>query len=152
MTVNMPVKELAYEETLQLTGETDFGIAMAAAMSGEQAIPPEGLRFDSTFVGELTGPKLSGKVEGIDYVLMRGDGIVKLHAHAVITTTDGDRISFFADGTAVVGEGTPIAQLRENVVLHTACPEYAWVNREQFWATGELDLSTGKGTLKGYMA
>jgi hypothetical protein len=151
MSVNMSVQELVYTETLQLTGETDFGIGMQAAMSGAQAIPPGGLRFDLPFQGELEG-KIAGGIAGTDYAFMRGDGIGLLHAHAIITTEDGERISFFADGLALFEPGSPIAQLRENVTLYSASPKYAWVNRLQIWATGQGDLSTNQTTLKGYSA
>ena len=152
VSVTMSVQELVYEETFQLTGETHFGIDMQSALSGAQEIPPEGVRFDITFAGELKGPKLKGKIVGTDYVLMRGDGLPILHVHAVITTDDGERISFFGDGSATLVPGTPVVQLRENVTLHTAAAKYAWVNRQLFWATGKTDLSAGQATLKGYSA
>jgi hypothetical protein len=146
----LAVRELLYEETLTMTGSTDFGIDMESALSGATPIPPEGVRIDVAFAGELTGPKLAGKILGTDYVLLRGDGVIKLDVRAVIDTTDGQRIAFRADGVSNVTGGK--ATLRENVALHTASPRYAWVNKAQFWATGETDLATGKGTLKGYLA
>ena len=151
MSGTMSVQELVYEETFQLTGETHFGIDMQSALSGAVAIPPEGVRIDVAFAGELTG-KIKGKIAGIDHTLMRADGAIFLHVHAVITTDDGERISFFADGTATMEPGSPVIQLRENVTLHTAAAKYAWVNRQLFWATGKTDLSTGQATLKGYSA
>jgi hypothetical protein len=151
MSVTMSVEELVYTETLQLTGETNFGIGMQAALSGAQAIPPEGLRLDIPFQGELKG-KIAGQIAGTDYAVLRGDGVGLLHVHAVITTKDGERIAFFADGVALFEPGSPTAQLRENVTLYSASPKYAWVNRLQIWATGPMDLSTGQGTLKGYSA
>jgi hypothetical protein len=147
----MSVQELVYEETIQLTGEINFGIDMQAAMSGAQAIPPEGLRLDFPFQGELKG-KIAGQIAGTDYGILRADGVGLLHVHAVITTEDGERISFFADGVALFEPGSPIAQLRENATLYSASPKYSWVNRLLFWATGPIDLSTGQGTLKGYSA
>jgi hypothetical protein len=152
MSETMSVQELVYEEIIQSTGETHFGIDMQSALSGAQEIPPEGVRFDITFAGELTGPKLKGKIVGTDYVLMRGDRLPTLHVHAVITTEDGERISFFGDGIAILEPGSPVMQLRENVTLHTAAAKYAWVNRQLFWATGGTDPSTGQATLKGYSA
>ena len=152
MSETMSIQELVYEETFQMTGETHFGIDMQSALSGAQAIPPEGVRVDVTCEGELTGPKIKGKIAGTDYVLMRGDGVSKLHVHAVITTDDGERIACYGDGIAALEPGSPVVQLRENVTLHTASAKYAWVNRLQFWATGESDLSTGIAALKGYSA
>ncbi len=152
MAETMPVQELVYEETIQLTEMIDFGIDMQSALSGSKAIPPEGARVNVSFEGELTGPKLKGKIAGKDYLLIRGDGIAKLNVHAVITTDDDERIALRADGVFIPQEGSPIGQVRENVTLHTAVPKYAWVNRLQFWATGQVDLSASKVTLKGYSA
>jgi hypothetical protein len=147
----MPVEELVFEETLQLTGETNFGVDMQSAMSGAQPIPPEGLRFDLPYQGELTG-KIAGKIAGTDYALLRGDGVGILHVHAVITTTDGERIALYADGVALFEPGSPIAQLRENVTLFSASAKYSWVNRMRFWATGQMDLTASKGVLMTYTA
>ncbi len=152
MPETMSVQELIYNETIQITGQTDFGMDMQSALSGAREIPPEGVRLDIDFEGELTGPKLSGKIAGTDYAYMRGDGVAKLHVHAVITTDDGERIALYADGIAMVQPGSPTMQLRENVTLHTAAPEYSWVNRLQIWVTGQGDLSTGQTALKGYSA
>ncbi len=152
MSETMPVQELAYDAAVQLTGEINFGIDMKSAMADPKAIPPEGVRVDVPFEGELTGPKLKGKIAGTDYLLLRGDGIAKLDIHAVITTDDGERIAFYGDGVGIAQEGSSTVQLRENVTLHTASPKYSWVNRQQFWATGQVDLSNGKITVKGYSA
>ncbi len=152
MSETMSVQELVYDETIQLTEMADFGIDMQSALSGAKAIPPEGVRVNVAFEGELTGPKLKGKIVGTDYLLLRGDGVAKLNVQAVITTDHGERIAFYADGVFIPQEGSPIGQVRENVTLHTAAPKYSWVNRLQFWATGQADLSTGKVTLKGYSA
>ena len=152
MSTKAPVQELLYEANFQLTGETHFGIDMQTALSGGSPIPPEGLRFDVPFAGEIKGDKLSGKIEGIDYVLLRGDGIVILHIHAVITTDDGERIAFFGEGVATPQQDSPIVELRESVCLQTASPTFAWLNKVHIWATGPLDLSTGKATVKGYVA
>jgi hypothetical protein len=50
-------------------------------------------RFDVPFEGESVGPKLRGKVAGIDYLRTRADGGFELHIHAEITTDDGQKIS-----------------------------------------------------------
>jgi hypothetical protein len=71
--------------------------------------------------------------------------------HAVITTDDGERIAYYADGFSWIPEGSSMGELRVNVTLHTASPKYSWVNRQQFWGTGQFD-STGKITLRGYQA
>lgn len=152
MSATIPVQEFVYDETVRGTGEIDFGISAQALLSGAQAVPPEGVRLNGSFEGELTGPRIKGKIVGTDYALVRGDGVMKLSVQAVITTHDGERIALHADGIGTIPPGASTMQLRENVTLHTAAPEYAWVNRQQFWATGQADLTKGETTLKGYMA
>jgi hypothetical protein len=152
MSETMPVQKLAYEATLQITGETNFGISMEEAMTGAKAIPPGGVRVDVPFQGEISGPKLNGKLAGIDYLILDSPGTGKLHVHAVITTDDGERIALSGDGCANMEPGTPFSHLRENVRLYTASDKYAWVNDRQFWSTGQVDLSNGQITLKTYLA
>jgi hypothetical protein len=151
MPETMPVQEFVYEEIVQMTEMVDFGIDMQSALSGAKKIPPEGVRVNGSFEGEIKGPKIEGKVAGTDYGLIRGDGIIELDAHAVITTSDGEHISYYADGITWTPEGAQQGELRANVTLQTASPKYSWVNRRQFWATGQFD-QTGKITLRGYSA
>jgi len=146
------VGEYLYEEKICLTNIVEFGASFQGVFSTQETLPPQGARFDVTFEGELSGPKLKGKIAGVDYVYMRGDGNTRLHVHAEITTEDGERISFFADGVSVPEEGTGILQIRENVTLHTASSAYSWVNQLQIWAQGTADLAKGEVYLKGYVA
>ena len=150
MAATIGVQELLYEETFQTTGVVDFGIDLASALSGAKPIPPEGLRLNVSFEGELKGPRLRGRIAGTDYILMRGDGLPQLDIHAVITTDDGARIAFHGQGVAI--GGGPTLGLRYSVRLQTAAPAYAWVNRLLVWATGESNPATGFATLKGYAA
>lgn len=151
MSAKIDVQELVYKAKLQITGETDFGISMQAGLSDPASIPPEGVRVDIPFSGQIDG-KVKGKISGTDYLLMRGDGVSQVHVHAVIETDDGARISLFADGVATMMQGVPKAKLSENVSLHTAAAKYVWVNRVQIWATGEADLTNGQIALEAYAA
>jgi hypothetical protein len=65
---------------------------------------------------------------------VRADGRLQLHFHAEITTEDGKKIAFFADGVLTPKSGSPIAQLRLNITLTTCAAEYSWVNPIQVWA------------------
>ena len=38
--------EKVYEQELDLTGVTDFGVSMDDIITGKEAIPPQGARFD----------------------------------------------------------------------------------------------------------
>lgn len=146
------VGELLYEYTVKLTGLTEYGVGFEALMAGTAPPPPEGARFDVPFEGTSIGPKLKGKVTGVDYLRVRADGRFDLHIHADITTDDGQKISLHADGVALPRPGSPVAGLRENVTLFTSSKAYAWVNGLQVWATGTVDLAERVVHLKGYSA
>jgi hypothetical protein len=146
------VGELLYEYTVKLTGMTEYGVSFAALMAGTAPPPPEGARFDIPFEGASIGPKLKGKVTGIDYLRVRADGRFDLHIHAEISTDDEQKISLHADGVALPRPGSPVAGLRENVTLFTSSKAYAWVNGLQVWATGTVDLADQVVHIKGYSA
>ena len=142
--------EKIYEYDLDITGMTDFGISLESILSEKEAVPPQGVRIDVAFEGHASG-RLSGKVRGVDYLRLRPDGRIDLDIRATIETDDGQRISLSADGVAVAHPGNPVADLSENVRLTTASANYAWVNSRQIWASGTVNLATGKIHIEGYM-
>lgn len=146
------VGDLLYDYTVKLAGMTEYGASFQSLMAGTAAPPPEGARFDVPFEGASIGPRLKGRVAGVDYLRIRADGRFELHIHAEITTDDGHRISLHADGVALPRPGSPVAGLRENVTLFTSSKEYAWVNALQVWATGTVDLAEQVVRIKGYAA
>jgi hypothetical protein len=146
-----PPGELIYQYTIQSTGATSYGVpALDALLSGAADIPPQGARYDLTFRGPITGQRLRGTVELSDYLHVRPDGRVELHIHAEITTEDGKKIALYAEGVARFPDGPPVGDLRENVTMTTAEPDYAWVNSLQIWARGTVDLAKGEAHVTGY--
>jgi hypothetical protein len=143
--------ELIYEyDSLRITAMTSYGAPpFDAVMSGAEAIPPSGARYDFTLEGRVSG-RLRGTLKGIDHIEVRPDGRVQLHIHAEITTDDGKKIALFADGVATFPDGLPIAELRETVALTTADPGYEWVNALQIWAVGTCDVTSGEVGIAGY--
>jgi len=153
MSETMAVQEHLYDAAAQLAEPIDFGLDLRAVMSGGKPIPAEGLRLNYNFQAELTGPKLKGKMVGTDYFLLRADGLGIVNAQAVLTTVEGDRIAYHADGiTNSPPQGSTVVQVRENVTFHTANPKYSWINHVLCRVTGTIDLATGKGSMKGYTA
>ena len=142
--------EKIYSYDLDVTGVTDYGVALGTILGGEAAIPPQGVRLDVTFAGRATG-RLSGRVTGIDFVRIRADGRIDLDIRASIETDSGERIALSADGVAVPRPGQPVADLFENITLHTAAGTLAWVNARQIWGVGTVDFSVGKIHIDGYM-
>lgn len=114
---------------------------------------PEGIR--ATFYvtgGELTGPKLRGRVlpVGADWGLMRRDGVFELDVRTSFETADGAIVyaqyrglgDLGADGYErfAAGQLPPKMPLRTLPVLRTAHPEYQWLHRRLCVGIGEADL------------
>jgi hypothetical protein len=60
---------------------------------------PEGIRLDACFSGRVVEGALSGAtLRGIDYLLLRADGIGVSDAYEVISTDAGQNISADAQG------------------------------------------------------
>ncbi len=68
-----------------------------------------------------------------------------------VTTDDGEKIALAAIGIGIPQPGSPIALLRENVMLATASERYAWVNPLQIWGVGSVDFSTGTVNISAYI-
>jgi hypothetical protein len=151
-TIAPPTGELLYEYHATFNAITEFGVSLATLAAGRIPAPPEGARFDVGWEGVCVGPRLTGKVAGVDYLDVRADGRMQLHLHAVITADTGERIAFFADGVALPRAGSSIADVRENVTLRTAYPAYRWVNAIQIWAVGIVDLAGQAIQVRGYVA
>jgi len=142
--------EKIYEYDLDVTGLTDSGVTLQGILSGQEKVPPQGVRIDIAFEGRATG-RLAGRVRGVDYVRVRADGRIDLDIRAVIETENGSRIALSADGVAVPRAGEPIADLCENVILSTAAEDYAWVNARQVWGVGTVNFAAGKVHIDAYM-
>lgn len=141
--------EEIYRYHLEVTGVTEFGVDFGKLTAGEVAPPPEGARFDVWVKGPVEG-KISGKLEGCDYLYVRADGRMELNIRATITTDDGATIALAATGVGWPEAGTPIVRLRENATLFTNHESYAWVNGWQIWAPGEVNLAEGTVDVTGF--
>lgn len=148
----MMAGDLIYEAEIQFTNIVEYGMSMEFLSSGEVPIPPEGARFDQYFQGTLHGPRLRGRISGIDYLYVRADGRFQLHIHAQIITEDGHNISFFSDGVSIQKEGEEGTHLRATVSLFTSSQAYRWLNKLQVWALGSLDLIKGEAFVRAYSA
>src|SRR5215469_16551523 len=106
--------EKIYEVDLDITGVTDYGVAMDAVLSGKEKVPLQGTRFDVSFEGRAKG-RLTGKVRGVDYLLMRADGRADLDVRGTIETEDGHRIAVQIGGIASARANEPVVDLVEHV-------------------------------------
>ncbi|MGH8505499.1 MAG: DUF3237 domain-containing protein [Stenotrophobium sp.] len=120
-----------------------------------EAIGPiaEGLRVNFYITGgEISGPRLRGRVRaaGADWFTMRSDGVGILDVRTTIETHDGALVYLTysgigdagADGYQKMLSGNlpAILPLRTTPRMHTAHPDYQWLNRLQFLSIGEADL------------
>jgi hypothetical protein len=142
--------ELLYEYKGRLTELVEYGASMRDILEGKAELPPGGLRVDISFEGDVEGP-LAGRISGCDYLNIRADGRMELDIKATITTPEGKKIAVAAGGVAVPEEGSTASQLRENVKLTTADPDYAWLNPLEIWATGRADVADGSLRVCGYL-
>ncbi len=123
--------EVLYEMNLKMSPAVNIGPV------------PEGARIDLPFTGEISGPGIHGKIDGVDYMLFRSDGVGRLHIHAVITTDGGDLISVEASGLSTATPDGRFA-IKEAVTYHTGSKELAWLNSTQGLADGFFDMNTNE--------
>lgn len=140
-----------YEGTQDIIGATDFGLTLEEVLGGAP-IPPEGARIDVHVEGPLKGGLLNGSITATDYLYGRPDGRMCLYIRGVVTSDDGARISFLADGVATPQAEGPNMDLRENVTLFTSDTRYTWVNGLQIWGSGVVDNVNGKIEIKTWVA
>lgn len=143
--------DLFYQATIRFTNLVEYGTSMQEFTLGKTILPPEGMRFDQTFEGELHGPKLTGTMTGTDYLYVRADGQFQLHLHARVITDDGVNITFSSSGLSIHKEGERSTRLRATVSLFSSAEAYKWVNSIQLWAIGELDPVNGTAEISAYI-
>jgi hypothetical protein len=150
-TLAIPVEEHLFDETVHLTGITEFGVSWQDLTTGKVAPPPQGARFVIYFEGTLEGPRIKGKLSGVDFLTVRADGRFILDLHLTITTEDGENIYAHEDGILIPPQDdSRIAGLKLNMHLSTASPQYSWVNQLQVWARGTVDWNTGEVQVRAY--
>ena len=106
------MSDLAYQFEADLTRTIAVGLV------------PEGVRLDVAFEGTVVKGRLEGSaVEGIDYLLLRSDGVGVIDAHEVVTLPSGLAVSLHARGYIV-----PPMQLPPPEVILS--PTFAWPDAE----------------------
>ena len=83
---------------------------------------PEGIRLDVHFEGQVTAGALVGaRLRGIDYLLLRGDGVGVIDVYETIDAGDGRVVSARAQGYVVPPEGVELPP--PEVLLS---PDFTW--------------------------
>jgi hypothetical protein len=103
---------------------------------------PEGVRLDVHFDGQVkAGPFGGARVRGIDYVLLRADGVGVIDAYETLEGGDGRVVSAHAQGYIVPPEGVELPP--PDVLLS---PDFSWpdlplpIHGFALYRTGASDL------------
>jgi hypothetical protein len=133
------------------------GLSFIGELSAKVALPvdvgkiPQGMRRIVPILGgEMTGPRLTGKVMpgGTDYQVWRRDGITEIHARYVIETATGARVYVEASGLRRAPPEVMERLFRGELVdqssiyfrtvpkFETSAPELAWLMRSIFLCAG----------------
>lgn len=134
-----PSFELVCHLAIELTRPQEMG----ACPGGTRRIIP-------IVGGTAEGARINGRILniGADWQTVQGDGLAQLDARYAIETGDGAVIEVISQGLrhmapdvaqrAASGEDVPFADyyMRTFIRLETGHPDYAWVNRALFLASG----------------
>ena len=123
---------------------------------------PEGIRLDVFFKGSITdGPLGGATLRGIDYLLLRADGVGTIDAYEVVSTSDGQHLSLHAQGYIVPPAGMQLPAppvllspdfqwpdvplpLHGFVLARTGAREFEWLNRTALAFEGSVNVGTGQ--------
>ena len=130
--------EFLYEEKLKLLPSVDIGLV------------PEGRRINFPFAGNVSGPKISGTLDGVDYVLIRPDDVGLMHVHGVISTHGGDRIAIEVSAFATEAKNEERSVIKGVVTFRTSAKEFAWLNSTQGVEQGYVDLKAREVNVRVY--
>ena len=149
----------------RVTPPPDFVVQIEAAFTDVVVIGavPEGVRIDAHYSGNvIAGPLAGGTVRGVDYLLIRSDGVAVLDVRETITTRAGQCISVRAQGygsirpvhpsgaEVVPSQGAPFtwpdapSPILGTAVCQTSDPEFLWMNAALLVFSGTANLGTNK--------
>jgi hypothetical protein len=136
-----------------------YGFQAQVTRIAPVGLVPEGLRIDVGFAGTLTtGPLTGATIEGIDYLLIRHDGVAVIDARELVSSPDGTAISVHADGYIVPPFDMPELPalldpafrwpdadlpLHGSARLQSAAPALEAVNRSIYAFTGTVNMARG---------
>lgn len=145
--------------------ETPYFV-IEAQLAGQDSVGlvPEGLRMDGHIRGSVPeGIRAGATTTGIDYLVMRHDGVGVIDARYIVAGADGVTAAMTIRG--FLGEPSPglleamldpeFEMPDADIPLHgaawfqTMAPQYAFVNHTVFDFTGTINMVTGLLRLTG---
>jgi hypothetical protein len=132
-----------FDESVQLTNMTEYGISWSDLVSRKVAPPAEGARFDIYFEGDVTGEKLNGRIRGVDFLEVRADGRFMLNIQATIITDDGETIALQEAGVLRPGSTSGESDIRFDMKFTAHSAKYKWLNTTPVLAFAKVDHEKG---------
>ena len=116
-------------------------------------LPAGERRYVPLIGGRVSGPELNGEIAegGVDWQVMRPDGVIEIAAHYVIRTDDGALVEVRSEGLrhgppevlAQLARGEPVERdamyFRTVVRFSTAAPAWSHLNKVLALACGARD-------------
>lgn len=137
--------------TVAFDSQTDYGISFRDILSGVP-IPERGVRLDVAVSGTMSGSRLGGRVQGIDYIEVRPGHQVTRHLHLSFFTDAGGRVAASGEGVVTPTATIPITDVRVALLCRSNTAQTAWIDGQTIWAVGELDPFDEKVSASLYLA
>ncbi len=130
---------------------------------------PEGIRFYNTWEGQVVGGPFTGAhIFGVDYFLLRPDGVGEIDAPEVIDAGD-KRLTGDVRGYVVPPDGLAMPSLEEiaspgfefpdidfrvtaSVTIKCSVPGYEWLNKTVAVVEGTANMATGRLSIEARAA
>ena len=113
-------------------------------------VPQGGRRMIPILSGRVAGPRLSGQLlaGGVDYQLIRSDGLAEIHARYIIETDRGERV--YVENTGIRrGPPEAMARLRRGepvdpaVIYFRTVPRFETASAELDWLHRSIFICAG---------
>lgn len=102
---------------------------------------PEGERGNFHFNGDVTG-EINGTLDGCDYALITEGDVYNIHIHELLTTAEGELISFERTGQSLPHEEEGFLNTLGKGMARTASERLAWLNEAELVWGARINRAT----------